>query len=34
MGSSRYFGINSDVSGLSAGCIVNGITHNFNSDTA
>ena len=34
MASTRHFGIESDVSGLSAGCIVNGITHNFNSDTA
>lgn len=30
----RYFGVTSDVDGLSAGCIVNSITHNFNSDTA
>lgn len=33
-GSTRHFGIESDVAGLSAGCIVNSITHNFNSDTA
>ena len=33
-GSTRKFGVTSDVAGLSAGCIVNSITHNFNSDTA
>ena len=34
MASTRKFGIVSDVAGLSAGCIVNSITHNFNSDVA
>lgn len=33
-GSTRRFGVISDVEGLKAGCIVNTITHNFNSDTA
>ena len=34
MGSSRKFGIVTDTQGLKQGCIVNSITHNFNSDTA
>lgn len=34
MGSTRQFGIVSDVAGLSSGCRVNSITHNFNSETA
>ena len=34
MGSTRKFGIVSDVAGLSSGCRVNSITHNFNSETA
>ena len=34
MGSTRQFGIVSDVQGLKAGCVVNSITHNYNSDTA
>lgn len=33
-GSTRRFGVTSDVEGLKAGCVVNSITHNFNSDTA
>ena len=33
-GSARQFGIVTDVEGLSAGCRVNSITHNFNSETA
>lgn len=34
MGSTRKFGIVTDTQGLKQGCIVNSITHNFNSDTA
>lgn len=34
MASTRKWGVVSDVSGLSAGVIVNSINHNFNSDTA
>ena len=34
MGSTRQFGIVSDVQGLKQGCIVNSITHNYNSETA
>lgn len=34
MGSSRKFGIVTDTQGLKQGCIVNSITHNFNSETA
>lgn len=33
-GSSRQFGIVTDTQGLKQGCIVNSITHNFNSETA
>ena len=33
-GSSRFFGIVSDVSGLSAGCIVNNISHTEQTQTA